>query len=74
MIPDAQQPGEPKDHEFGSYCFEELEPAKILEIISTEVIEMQDVTSPGEECSLKSRKSSEMEAIVPNYEEKQWDT
>ena len=29
----------PDDQEFGSYCFEELEPAKVMETISMEVIE-----------------------------------
>ena len=36
VVPNAQQPDEPKDHEFGSYCFEELEPAKVMEVVSTE--------------------------------------
>ena len=54
VIPDAQQPDEPKDHEFGSYCFEELEPAMVFQKISTEVIETQAVTSKGIECLLES--------------------
>ena len=33
---------EPDDHEFGSYCFEELEPAKVIKKVSTEVIELND--------------------------------
>ena len=37
--PDARQAEEAEGHEFGSYCFEELKPAKVLEIVSTEVIE-----------------------------------
>ena len=45
-----QEPDEPKDHEFGSYCFEKLEPAKVLQRVSTEVKEMQAVTSKGVEC------------------------
>ena len=28
VVPDAQQPDEPKDHKFGSYCFKELEQQK----------------------------------------------
>ena len=43
--PDAIQTDEPPGHEFGSYCFEELQSAKTLEIVNTEVIEL------GEECS-----------------------
>ena len=42
IVPDAQKSKEPDDQEFGSYCFEELEPAKVLETISTEVIELTD--------------------------------
>ena len=37
---DAQKSKEADDQEFGSYCFEELEPAKVMETISTEVIEL----------------------------------
>ena len=44
---------EPDDQEFGSYCFEELEPAKVMETISTEVIELTD----GSEDSKDSQKS-----------------
>ena len=32
----------PDDQEFSSYCFEELEPAKVMETISTEVIELSE--------------------------------
>ena len=42
VVPDAQKTKEPDDQEFGSYCFEELEPAKVMEKISTEVIELTD--------------------------------
>ena len=42
VVPDAQKTKEPDDQEFGSYCFEELEPAKVMERISTEVIELTD--------------------------------
>ena len=40
VVPDAQKSKEPEDQEFGSYCFEELEPAKVMETISMEVIEL----------------------------------
>ena len=40
VVPDAQKSNEPDDQEFGTYCFEELEPAKVMETISTEVIEL----------------------------------
>ena len=56
MVPYAQQTDEPKDHEFGSYCFEELEPAKILETVATEVIELQVRTGKTVDCSQKSQK------------------
>ena len=42
IVPDAQKTKEPDDQEFGSYCFEELEPAKVMEKISMEVIELND--------------------------------
>ena len=53
VVPDAQQLKEPDDQGFGSYCFEELEPAKVLGTISTEVIELTD-SSGDSECSQKS--------------------
>ena len=42
VVSDAQKTKEPDNHEFGSYCFEELEPAKVMEKVSTEVIELND--------------------------------
>ena len=42
VVPDAQKTKEPDDQEFGSYCFEELDPAKAMEKVSTEVIELTD--------------------------------
>ena len=42
VVPDAQKTKEPDNQEFGSYCFEELEPAKVMERISMEVIELTD--------------------------------
>ena len=42
VVPNAQKTKEPDNHEFGSYCFEELEPAKVMEKVSTEVIEFND--------------------------------
>ena len=42
VVPDAQKTREPDDQEFGSYCFEDLEPAKVMEKVSTEVIELTD--------------------------------
>ena len=42
VVPDAQRIKEPDDQEFGSYCFEELEPAKVMRKVGTEVIELID--------------------------------
>ena len=42
VVPDAQKTKEPDDHEFSSYCFEELEPAKVMKKVSMEVIELND--------------------------------
>ena len=58
VVPDAQKTKEPDDHKFGSYCFEELEPAKVMEKVSTEVIELND-NSEYQNDSQKSRKSQE---------------
>ena len=53
VVPDAQKTKEPDDQEFGSYCFEELEPAKVMERISTEVIKLTD----SSECPNDSQES-----------------
>ena len=42
VVPDAQKTKEPDAQEFGSYCFEELDPAKVMETVNTEVIELND--------------------------------
>ena len=42
IAPNAEKVKELDDQEFGSYCFEELEPAKVMETISMEVIELND--------------------------------
>ena len=56
--PDANQRDEPPGHEFGSYCFEELQPAKVLEIVNTEVIESVEECSEERKHSRDSRKQS----------------
>ena len=70
VVPDAQQPEEPKDHEFGSYCFEELEPAKVFETVSTEVIGTQAATSEFVKCSIDLQKSCKVDDIMLKSEEK----
>ena len=70
VTPDTQQADEAKDHEFESYCFEELEPAKVLEAVNTEVIKLQTVSSEGVECLLESWDSPELEGVVINYGQK----
>ena len=65
IVPDAQKSKEPDDHEFGSYCFEELEPAKVMETISTEVIELTD-GSKDSKCLQKSRKPLEKQGVIKN--------
>ena len=42
IVPDAQKTKEPDNQKFGRYCFEELEPAKVIEKVSMEVIELND--------------------------------
>ena len=65
IVPDAQKAKEPDDQEFGSYCFEELEPAKVMETISTEVIELTD-SSEYPNDSQKSRKQLEKLGVKRN--------
>ena len=55
VVPDAQKTKEPDNQEFGSYCFEELEPAKVMEKVSTELIELKD-NSEYQNDSQESRK------------------
>ena len=56
VVPDAQQPDEPENHEFGSYCFGELEPTKIMEIACTDIIETQEVSHKYSEASMHLQK------------------
>ena len=65
VVPDAQKTKEPDDHEFGSYCFEELEPAKVMEKVSIEVIELTD-NSKYQNDSQESRKSQEKPGLKEN--------
>ena len=58
VVPDAQKTKEPDDHEFSSYCFEDLEPAKVMEKVSTDVVELWD-NSEYQKDSQESRKSQE---------------
>ena len=57
--PDANQTNEPPGHEFGSYCFGELQPAKVLEIVNTEVIESV------QECSEERKHSRDLRKWKP---------
>ena len=61
VVPDAQKTKEPDDHEFGSYCFEDLEPVKVMEKVSTDVVELWD-NSEYQKDSQDSRKSQEKPA------------
>ena len=65
MVPDAQKTKEPDSQEFGSYCFEELDPAEVMEKISTEVIELND-SSEYLNDSQKSRKPLEKPGVKEN--------
>ena len=58
VVSDALKIKEPDDQEFGSYRFEELEPAKVMEKISMEVIELTD-NSEYQNDSQELRKSLE---------------
>ena len=72
VVPDAQKTKEPDDQEFGSYCFEEMEPAKVMEKVSTEVTELtnnseyqndsQESWKPLEKPGVKENSTDEKEA------------
>ena len=65
VVPDAQKSKEPDDQEFSSYCFEELEPAKVMETISMEVIELTD-GSKDSKGSQKLQKPLEKQDVIRN--------
>ena len=65
VVPDAQKTKEPDDQEFGSYCFEELEPAKVMEKVSMEVIELNDNSELPNDLQ-ESRKSLEKPGVKEN--------
>ena len=65
VVPDAQKTKEPDDQKFGSYCFEELEPAKVMEKVSTEVIELMD-NSKYQKDSQESWKPLEKPGVKEN--------
>ena len=82
VVPDAQKTKEPDDHEFGSYCFKELEPAKVMEKVSTELIELTDnseyqndlqesrkiLEKPGEnESSIEEKKTQDFNSEFPEH-------
>ena len=69
VVPDAQKTREPDDQEFGSYCFEELEPAKVMEKVSTEVIELTD-NSEYQNGSQESQKTLEKPSVRENSGDK----
>ena len=41
VVPDAQRTDEPEGQEFGSYCFEELKPAEVLETVAVDEITLE---------------------------------
>ena len=65
VVPDAQKTKDPDDQEFGSYCFEELEPAKVMETINTEVIELTNSSEYAND-SQKSQKPLEKPVVKRN--------
>ena len=65
VVPDAQKTKEPDDQEFGSYCFKELEPAKVMEKVSMEVIEFTD-NSEYQNDSQESQKPLEKPGVKEN--------
>ena len=87
IVPDAEKVKEPDDQEFGSYCFEELEPAKVMETISMEVIELNDsskylndsqklpipLEKPGvKESSTDEKKTQDFNSEFPEHSQNSW--
>ena len=64
IVPDAQKTKESDDQEFGSYCFEELEPAKVMEKV-IEVIELNYNSKLLNDLQ-ESRKSLEKPGVKEN--------
>ena len=69
VVPEAQKTKEPDAQEFGSYCFKELEPAKVMETINTEVIELT-YSSEYANDSQKSQKPLEKPVVRRNSTDK----
>ena len=69
VVPDAQKTKEPDDQEFGSYCFQGLEPAKVMEKVSMEVIELTD-NSEYQNDSQKLQKPLEKPGVKENSTDK----
>ena len=69
IAPDAEKTKEPDDQEFSSYCFEELEPAKVMEKVSMEVIELTD-NSEYQNDSQELRKPLEKPDVKRNSTDK----
>ena len=65
VVPDAQKTKETDDQQFGSYCFEDLEPAKVMEKVSTEVIELNENSELPNDLQ-ESRKSLEKPGVKEN--------
>ena len=64
VVPDAQKTKEPDDQEFGSYCFEELEPAKVMQKVSIEVIELTDNSKYQNDSQKSQEKPGENEISI----------
>ena len=69
VVPDAQKTKEPDNQEFGSYCFEELESAKVMEKINTEVIELTNSSEYAND-SQKLQKPLEKPVVKRNSTDK----
>ena len=87
VVQDAQKKKEPDDQEFGSYCFEDLEPAKVMRKVSAEVIELTDnseyqndsqesrriLEKPGEKkFSIEEKKTQDFYSEFPEHSQNSW--
>ena len=65
VVPDAKQKQEPEGQEFGNFCFEDLKPAKILEVAVTDTIMTNNCVEECIEHSIQSKDQSQNRQMPP---------
>ena len=73
VVPEAQQAKELEGYEFGSYCFEELKPAEVMEMIAIEEIHLEHggpMKFEGDEHLIPSEETIGLQSWVDSISEK----